>query len=131
MSRIEHATTDEKVAAYQCCQAIFTGLIKEMRELSKKKADATLSNGKVKIINRALEDLRAILADEPESKYLDLLDDEDLPHNSDAVLVMVQYESALNAFRRRYFRSYIPDLGEDVWMTQSTASDAADSGDED
>jgi len=115
-------TTDEKVAAYKSCEEIFSGLIKEMREFSKKKPEATLNKGKVNIINRALEDVRGFLQDEPEIKYLDLLDDEDLPQNSDAVLIMVQYESALAAFKTRYFRSYHRDLGHNVWLTKSNSA---------
>ncbi len=87
-----------------------------MRELSKKKSDATLSKGKVKILNRVLDDIRELLASEPEAKFLDALDDDELPQNSDAVLVMVQYESALAAFRKRYLR-YVSGYG-DKWITK-------------
>ena len=116
MTTFDHVTTEEKVAAYEASSKVFHGLLKEMRELSKKKADATLSKGKVTILNRVLEDLREFLSDEPEAKYLDPLDDEDLPQNSDAVLVMVQYESALSAFKNRYRKFY---LGETSWITES------------
>jgi hypothetical protein len=96
-------TTKESVDLYNAAKEIFAGLIKEVRELSKKKPDATLSKGKVRIINRALVDLQIVLSSEPEKKFLDLLDDEELPQTSDAVLVMVQYESALEKFPQRYF----------------------------
>lgn len=118
MSREDGYTTDEKVAAYEACSAVFQGLLKEMRELSKKKADATLSKGKVKLLNRVLDDVRDVVAGEPTEKYLDPLDDEDLPQNSDAVLVMVQYESALCAFHKRYHESYVSGLGNDIWYTE-------------
>ena len=118
MSDYETLTSEEKVAAYQACSQVFDGLLKEMREISKKKADATLSKGKVKILNRVLDDVREVLAGEPEAKYLDPLDDEELPQNSDAVLVMVQYESALQAFYGRYHKSYLSDFGHNVWLTE-------------
>ena len=118
MTDVDRLTSEEKVAAYQASNQVFEGLLKEMRELSKKKADATLSKGKVKILNRVLDDVRGVLSDEPEAKYLDPLDDEELPQNSDAVLVMVQYESALKAFYGRYHKSYLPDFGYDVWLTE-------------
>ena len=118
MSRAEGYTTDARVAAYEACNTVFQGLLKEMRELSKKKADATLSKGKVKILNRVLDDVRNVVAGEPTEKYLDPLDDEDLPQNSDAVLVMVQYESALSAFRGRYHESWVSGLGNDIWYTK-------------
>jgi hypothetical protein len=100
----KHITTEAIVDTYKATHNIFAGLIKEVRELSRKKPDATLSKGKVKIINRVLEDLRSVLEKETEYKFLDLLDDEELPQTSDAVLVMVQYESALESFKNRYYR---------------------------
>lgn len=95
-------TTEAKAEAYEQSSAVFSGLIKEMRELAKKKPEATLSKGKVAILNRILVDIKEFLADEKESKYLDLLQDDTLPQNSDAVLVMVQYETALKGFKQRY-----------------------------
>jgi len=114
------ATSTEKVEGYRASRGIFSGLMSEMRELSKKKSDATLSKGKVKILNRVLEDLKEVLADEPEAKYLDILDDDDLPQNSDAVLVMVQYEDALKAFRSRY-RAYDQLEFKSYWVTEKTS----------
>ena len=66
-----------------------------------------------------LVDLLSFLKEEPEGKYLDLLDDEELPQNSDAVLVMVQYEKALAAFRGRYHGRI---LGEYDWITEERLS---------
>jgi hypothetical protein len=99
-------TTQNAVDLYAASVKIFSGLIEEVRELSKKKPDAILNKGKVRIINRVLADLKIVLDSEPEKKFLDLLDDEELPQTSDAVLVMVQYESALAEFPNRYFRSF-------------------------
>jgi len=114
----KHVTTEEAVATYDATHNIFAGLLKEVRVLSGKKPDATLSQGKVKLINRVLADLREVLKKEPEYKFLDLLDDDNLPQASDAVLVMVQYESALESFRNRYHRR--AKKGYDiryVWVT--------------
>src|SRR5690242_17188863 len=96
---LKSVTTEKAVATYTATRHIFAGVIKEVRELSRKKPDATLSQGKVKLINRILVDLRDVLEKEPEYKFLDLLDDDNLPQASDAVLIMVQYESALGAFK--------------------------------
>jgi hypothetical protein len=41
----------------------------------------------------------AFLKDDPEGKYLEQLDDTTLPRLSDAVLVMVQFETALASFK--------------------------------
>ncbi len=125
----EDVTTDAAVATYQASTPIFEGLIKEIRELSKKKPDATMSASKVKIVNRVLNDLLNILKAEPTGKYLEILNDESLPQVSDAVLTMVQFESALEAFKSKY-RQYVDD--ERHWITQENL-DAwnADSREED
>lgn len=99
-------TTQNAVDLYEATVAIFGGLIGEVRELSKKKPDASLNKGKVRIINRVLTDLQIVLEAEPEKKFLELLDDEELPQTSDAVLIMVQYESALSEFPKRYYRPF-------------------------
>lgn len=126
MSKFVLRTTDEAVYLYESTNDIFDGLIKEVRELSKKKPDAILSKGKVKIINRVLTDLQTVLEHEPEKKFLDLLDDEDLPQTSDAVLIMVQYESVLADFPRRYKRpvrvaqlDYGGYRSKNMWITES------------
>ena len=113
----EDVTTDAAVATYQASTPIFEGLIREIRELSKKKPDATMSAGKVKIVNRVLNDLLNILKAEPTGKYLEALNDESLPQLSDAVLTMVQFESALAAFKSKY-RQHVG--GEHHWITQET-----------
>lgn len=112
-------TTEESVAVYQATNDIFLGLLKEIRELSKKKPDAIMSVGKVTIINRVLEDLKLFLDGEPEGKFLDLLDDDNLPQTSDAVLIMVQFETALDSFKGKYFQSYRtgPYESTSSWVT--------------
>ena len=112
-------TTEQSVAAYEATNAILLGLLKEIRELSKKKPDATMSPGKVSIINRVLKDLKIFLDNEPEGKFLDILNDDDLPQTSDAVLIMVQYETALQSFKSRYFQSYKIDTfsSKSSWIT--------------
>lgn len=114
MSEYEHVTRTATVADYHTGSIVFDGLIKEIRELSKKKPDATMSAGKVKIINRVLLDLINFLKAEPEGKYLEKLDDDALPQVSDAVLVMVQFETALHAFKGRYHK-YVG--GKWLWIT--------------
>jgi hypothetical protein len=84
-----------------------------------------MSTGKVKIVNRVLNDVLVILKDEPAGKYLEILDDQSLPQVSDAVLVMVQFESALASFYKRYNRR--DNFGGRYWNTEGrlTAWDEA------
>jgi len=116
MTEFAHVTTLAAVSSYKSSSEIFAGLLSEVRTLSKKKPEATMSDGKVKILNRVLGDLLTFLKDEPEGKYLDTLDDEVLPQVSDAVLVMVQFESALNSFHNRYSQ-FISVKGGTYWIT--------------
>jgi len=98
-------TTKKKVEMYQTTVSLLNSMNKEIGGLTKKKSDATLNAGKVKIINRLLNDIRVALKDEPEFKYLDILNDEDLPQYSDVSLILSQYSSAMHSFSSRYHYS--------------------------
>ena len=76
----------------------------EMKDFSKKNPDAALNGRKVKSINRILNDIKDILKNEPTASYMDVLDEEMLPSNSDVVLTMSQYRSALENYRKKYRR---------------------------
>ena len=91
----KHVTTDAIVESFKASVPIFHSLLTEVKLLSKKKPEATMSAGKVKIINQVLDDLYTFLESEPTGKYLGLLDDKTLPQMSDAVLAMVQFETAI------------------------------------
>ncbi len=97
------STTLEKAQAYDSFFEVFSHLYKELKALGSKKPAETLSESKVKIINRLLEDIRKNMEDEPEYKYLDMLDNELLPQYSDAIFTLSQYEGALKGFKERYF----------------------------
>lgn len=75
----------------------------EIRELSKKKQDEPLNKFKVKTINKKLEQVKVILSDEPTSEFLELLDEDTLPSNSDAVLMISQYIQAMEQFKAKYY----------------------------
>ncbi|GAB6854178.1 hypothetical protein [Asaia astilbis] len=104
MSDFEHITTDAAVATYNATTDVFNALLHEIRELSKKKPDATMSASKVKLVNKVLDDLLTVLENEPEGKYLQRLESDDLPQVSDALLMMAQFNAALAAFKKRYLQ---------------------------
>lgn len=74
----------------------------EMKDFSKKNPDTVLNERKVKSLNKILNDIKDILVNEPTAEYLDLLDEDMLPTNSDVVLAMSQYHSAMDNFRNKY-----------------------------
>jgi hypothetical protein len=114
-----HVTTEAVVDTYTSASTIFGGLLKEVRELSRKRPDATMSAQKVKLINRVLIDLLGFLRDEPEGKYLEELDSDTLPQVSDALLVMVQFATALDKFKGRY-QTYDSITRVHSWVTQES-----------
>ena len=120
----EHVTTQAITQIYQASEPIFSGLLLEVRELSKKKPEATMSASKIKIINRVLSDLLLFLNDQPEAKYLDKLDDQTLPQVSDALLVMVQFKTALSAFAKRH-TAYDSLRHKSYWVTAEHLQDKA------
>ncbi|REG32688.1 hypothetical protein EQ718_01260 [Paracoccus versutus] len=93
-----------------------------------------MSPGKVKIINRVLADLLAFLKDQPQGKYLEELDDKSLPQVSDALLVMVQFKTALSSFASRHRRSDVYGSSA-YWVTeehlQAEAEEYSEDEDED
>ena len=128
--RPEYVTTDAIVRSYKASEPIFSGLLGEIRELSKKKPEATMSPGKVKIINRVLADLLLFLKDQPEGKYLEELDDKALPQVSDALLVMVQFRTALSSFASRH-KTREKFGGPTYWVTNERLQGEAEQFSED
>ena len=97
-------TTQDKVNTYESTAPLLESLYKEIQILSKKKPEGTLNQHKVKLINRLLSDIKTMLSNEAESKYLDLVNDEDLPQYSDVVIILSQYSAAMYKFNHRYNR---------------------------
>jgi hypothetical protein len=102
-------TTQAKADAYDAVIDVFNSTFRELKEMGKKKPDATLSVSKIKTINRVLEDAKAALEGEATYKYLDLLDSDDAPQFGDAILLLSQYEGALATFRGRSWGWYNQD----------------------
>jgi hypothetical protein len=75
----------------------------EMKEFSKKKQDGVLNPLKVKLINRLLNDIKSVLSSDDSIMYLDVLDEDTLPQNSDAVLILGQFRAAMNQFKGKHF----------------------------
>lgn len=120
MSDFVNVTTAVAVKTYDSTKGVFLALLREVRELSKKKPDATLSASKVKLINAVLNDLLTLLESEPEGKYLQALENDALPQVSDALMMMAQFDAALDAFRERYFQYVRVGYGRGThsWVTE-------------
>ena len=95
--------TSAQVARFDLVSPMLEAAHKEIGDLSKKKPDGPLNALKVRHINKLLKEVRDALAGDPSVEFLDLLDEEQLPLNSDAVLILAQYKAAASQFKSRHF----------------------------
>ena len=100
---LEHKIEKGNAEEFDMIMPILNAVFIEMKELSKKKQDGVLNTMKVNMINRLLSKLKIILKDDPTSEFLDLLDTEALPSNSDAVLVIAHFIGAMNQYKEKRF----------------------------
>lgn len=103
-------TTGEQIVLYSTISPLLWAAFNEVKEFSKKKQDEQLNIKKVKMINRLLEKAKVVLENEPTVVFLDMLDEDDLPTNSDAVLTMSLYISAMDKFHGDHFHSNTWDI---------------------
>lgn len=96
--------SEADVTNYKMLSELIGAVYVEMKELSKKKPDDLLNKFKVKSLNRVLEKLTELLKNEPTSEFLDILDEETLPSNSDTVLIISQHIAALKEFNNKYYK---------------------------
>ena len=113
----EHLPTQEEVEKYTMLSELLDSLITETKDLSKKKPDEVLNKLKIKMINRVLEQLKQILRNESTSEFLDLLEEEAIPSNSDAVFIMGQFRASMDQFKSKYYgRTFSGERSR--WFTQ-------------
>jgi len=116
--------TEKNIEDYKLLKEMLGSLVRELRELSKKKQEGALNLTKVKMVNRILRPLKEeILKNEPAHNFLDLLDEAEIPNNSDAVLIISQYESALKEYKNKYHVKDPRNRYEKVWNTKENPVD--------
>lgn len=108
--------TDEQAATYDRLVPMLEAAHREMTELSKKKQDGIVNTLKIKMLNRLLSELSKVIENDPSYAFVDMLDEETLPQNSDAVLVLSQWQAALKQYRDRHF-GYDSREAEHRWFT--------------
>ncbi|MHA4737078.1 hypothetical protein [Dyadobacter sp. MSC1_007] len=102
----EGLPTNKEIVKFQMLDELAESVYVEVKELSKKKPDDALNKFKVKNVNRILVELKEFLKKEPTVDFLDLLDEEALPTNSDAILVIGQFKASMDNFRKKYRNMY-------------------------
>lgn len=106
MQKNESLPTDAQVVKFRMLSELTESIYTEMKEFSKKKPDDALNPFKVKNVNRVLIQIKDFLKDEPTVSFLDLLDDETLPSNSDAILIIGQFKASMDNYRNKYTTVY-------------------------
>lgn len=101
--------------AYDVLKPLLRSMYDEFRGFAKKKPDGIVSALKVAMANRLLKDVLDIVKNEPEAKYLELLDDSTLPQFSDVLILMSQFLQALDAFYERH-TFYNSDTVTNDWI---------------
>lgn len=115
--KTEKLPTNQIVEKFEMLSPMLEAVFIEIQNLSKKKQNDSLNELKVKMINKILENFKEMLVDEPTIQFLDLLDDQTLPSNSDCVLILAQYRSALRQFKSEYYHGDIFS-SEKRWHTK-------------
>jgi hypothetical protein len=95
--------TEEQAATYDRLVPMLEAAHREMTELSKKKQDGVVNTLKIKMLNRLLGELSKIIEKDPSHAFVDMLDEETLPQNSDAVLILSQWQAALKQYKDRHY----------------------------
>lgn len=101
---IASAPTQAQVDKYYYLSGMLKSALNEMREFAKKKPDGIVSETKITLLNRLLAEIKTVVQMEASNAYLDMLSEQDLPQNSDAVLILGQYDAALKSFEERHHR---------------------------
>jgi hypothetical protein len=109
--------TEKDVEKYKMLVPLLGKMLIELKELSKKKQDGQLNELKVKMVNRVLTQIKDFLQIEPSAEFLDLLDNETLPSNSDAVLILSQFDAALDAYKGKHY-GYDRKANGHRWFTK-------------
>ncbi len=109
--------TEAEVLQYKMLDKLLASSFSELKEFSKKKPDELLNVFKVKSLNRILSPIKEIMKNEPTSNFLDLLDEDTIPSYSDAVLIIAQFNAAMEQFESLYYGRE-SQFGEDRWFTK-------------
>lgn len=92
--------TKQEVDNFEKLQAQLEGLHNEISALSKKSQNDALNKFKLKFVNKIISDSNKLLGNDykPFSDF-DTFDENDLPSNSDAAMMLTQYLSCFEKLR--------------------------------
>jgi hypothetical protein len=95
---------EERGQQFDTLMPLLEAMFRQFQDAAKKKPDAVLNKQKVLVANRLLVSLLGLLDGEPTRAFLDVLDEDDLPQNSDVVLMLGQALAAMQAFKKKHYK---------------------------
>lgn len=110
-------SVSDRGSQHDLLMPLLKAMFREFQDATKKKPDGALNRQKVIIVNRLMKDVLTIIEGEKTRDYLDLLNEDDLPQNSDVVLILGQAVAAMEAFEKKYYR-YDPGFGHRWALTK-------------
>ncbi|MBE9487920.1 MAG: hypothetical protein IMY73_01940 [Bacteroidetes bacterium] len=87
---------------YEMLYSLVRSVYYEVKELSKKKPDDALNKFKVETLNKILKPVKELMKDEIYFDFLQLLEVDSLPTNSDATIIIGQYFEMFEQFKMKY-----------------------------
>lgn len=108
--------TEADVAKFTMIYPMVKLVQNEMSTLSANLQDGVLNNLKFKLINNLINSARELLIKEPILEYLEQLDNEILPQNSDVVIILCLYIEALDQYTTK--NKLYSHFGVYQWSTQ-------------
>ncbi len=112
----------EDVWEFEKLEQQLHSFLAEVSELSKKKPNDALNKFKLKFINATLAKLNSLLKDDRPFGDFQLFDVDDLPTNSDVVLILSQYTAATRRFRKEH-TEFDEDERKWYWIVRGKMSD--------
>ncbi len=111
---------EEDVEQFEKLEQQLHSFLTEISELSKKRPNDPLNKFKLKFINATLSKLNGLLKDDRPFTDFAEFDVDDLPSNSDVVVILSQYSAAVHRFRL----DNTTDEGSDAtWIVRGRETD--------
>ena len=107
-----------EIEVYEKLHLQIKGIYSELGILSKKAPDSAINKFKLKFVNQLISEANLLLGDEykPFNDFI-LFDTDDMPSNSDIVLVISQYISCLERMKGD---NVYRDLGKYYWKIDNS-----------
>jgi hypothetical protein len=112
----------EEVAEFEKLEQQLHSFLREISELSRKKPNDAVNTFKLKFVNATLAGLNRLLGEQRPFDDFSAFDADDLPSNSDVVVILAQYVAAVWRYRSDHTEL---DENDDQWYWRAGRSKVA------